>query len=131
MCAIDDDAQPVQPQPAREALLDELDIPTARVVEPLGTAQLGRGGPVRRPLFEALLDAPLQLIRQLIAVTAKQLDAIVAVGIVRGGDDDADIGAQAARQHRDRRGRQRSDQDDIHPHRDKAGGQRRLEHVTR
>ena len=47
MRAIDDDAQPVEPQPLREALLDEFDVAAAGVVEPLGAAELGRRGAAR------------------------------------------------------------------------------------
>ena len=129
--AIDDDAQTVEPQPARKALLDEFDVAAAGVVEPLDPAELGRNRAPARPAGEAGLDPLLDLVRQLVAVAAEQLDAVVAIGIVRGRDNDADIGAQAARQHRDRRGRQRPDQHHVHAHRDEAGGQRRLEHVAR
>ena len=44
MGAIDDDPQPIEPQPFREALLDEFDIAAAGVLEPLGAAELGRRG---------------------------------------------------------------------------------------
>ena len=52
-------------------------------------------------------------------------------GIVRGGDHDAEIGAQRARQHGDGRGRQRPDQHHIHAHRDETRGQRGLDHIAR
>ena len=44
MGAIDDDPQPVEPQPFREALLDELDIAAAGIFKPLGAAKLARRG---------------------------------------------------------------------------------------
>ena len=98
--------KPVEPQPARKALLDEFDIAAARVVEPLGAAELGRLGAPARSLVEAGLDLLLELVRQLVAVAAEQFDAVIAIRVVRGREDDAEIGAQAARQHRDRRCRQ-------------------------
>ena len=55
MRAIDDDPQAVEPQPLRKALLDELDVAAAGVVEPLGAAELGRRGAPARPLVEAPL----------------------------------------------------------------------------
>src|SRR5260370_36406719 len=70
--AIDDDAQPVEPQPLRKALLDEFDIAPASIVEPLGAAELGRRGPPRRAVFQACLDLQLQLIRQLVPVRPEQ-----------------------------------------------------------
>ena len=51
--AIDNDAQPVEPQPARKALLDEFDVAAARIFEPLDPAQLSRDGAPARPPFEA------------------------------------------------------------------------------
>ncbi len=62
MRAIDDDAQPVEPQPFRKALLDELDVAAGRVVEPLGAAELRREGAVRRPLAEGLFDPGFQIV---------------------------------------------------------------------
>ncbi len=128
--AIDDHAQPVEPQPFGKALLDELDIAAGRIVEPLGAAELGRAGAPLRPLAERGLDLTLELVGQLVAIRSEQLDPVIGKRVVRSGNDDADIGPQAACQHRDRRGRQRPDQDDIHSHRDEAGGQRRFQHVA-
>ncbi len=42
------------------------------------------------------LDLVLDLVVELVAVGAEELDAVVVIGIVRGGDDDAGVGAQAA-----------------------------------
>ena len=131
MRAIDDDPHAVEPQPFRKALLDELDIAAARIVEALRAAEFARQRAPPGSLVEDLLDLAFEFVGQLVPVAPEQLDAVVGIGVVRGRDHDADIGAQAARQHRDRRGRQRPDQDDVHPHRDEPGGQRRFEHVAR
>ena len=129
--AIDDNAQSIEPQPFGKALLDELDVAAGRIVEPLGAAELGRDSAPLWPLAERGFDLRLEFIGQLVAIRTEELDPVIGKRVVRGRDDDPDIGPQAARQHRDRRGRQRPDQDDIHSHRDKAGGQRRFEHVAR
>ena len=131
MRAIDDDPHAIEPQPFGKALLDKFDVAAGRVVEPLGATELGRGRPVRGAFSQALLDPRFELVGQLVPVAPEQLDPVIGKRVVRGGDDDADIGPEAARQHRDRRGRQWPDQHDVHPHRDKPGGQRRFEHVAR
>ena len=79
MGAIDDDAQAVEPQALGKALLDEFDVAAAGIVEPLGAAELGRGGAVRRALVETCLDPALELVGQLVAVAAEQLDAVIGV----------------------------------------------------
>src|SRR5215469_540964 len=60
--AIDDNTQPVQAQPAREALFDELDVTPAGVFEPLDTPQLGGTGAAPRPLIETGFDLLLELV---------------------------------------------------------------------
>ena len=130
VCAIDDDAQPVQPQSAGKALFDEFDIAAARIVEPLHAPELRRARPPARSFVEAGFDLLLEFVRQLVPVAAEQFDAVIPIRVVRGRKNDAEIGPQAARQHGDRRGRERADQHDVHAHRDKAGGQRGFEHVT-
>jgi hypothetical protein len=66
----------------------------------------------------------LDLVGQLVAVRAEQLDAVVVERIVRGGDHDAEIGAHRARQHGDRRRRHRAEQQHVHADRGEAGDQR-------
>jgi len=101
--AIDDNAQAVEPQPLRKALLDELDVAAGRIVEPLGAAELEWAGAPLWPLAERGLDLSLEFVGQLVAIRPEQLDPVIGERVVRGRDDDADIGPQAARQHRDRR----------------------------
>ena len=64
------------------------------------------------------------LVGELVAVRPEQLDAVVVIGIVRGRDHHADIGAQRARQHGDRRRRDRPEQEHIH-----AGGAEARHHA--
>src|SRR5207248_4582419 len=99
--AIDDNAQPIQPPPAGEALLDEFDITAPGILEPFDSPELGRACPPARPLLEAGFDLLLEFVRQLIAVAAEQFDAVIPIGVVRSRENDAEIGTQAARQHRD------------------------------
>ena len=77
-----------------------------------------------------LLDAPLDGVVQLVAVGAEKLDAIVVVRIVRGGDDDAGIGAQAASDVGNAGRWQRADEENIDAHRQDAGGDGVLQHVA-
>ena len=56
MRAVDDDPQPIQPQPFREALLHELDIAAAGILEPLGATELARRGAAEPPFAERFLD---------------------------------------------------------------------------
>ena len=72
----------------------------------------------------------LDLVGQLVAVRSEQLDAVVVVGIVRGRDHDADIGAQRTRQHGDGRRRDRPEQEHIHAGRAEAGHHGVLDHVA-
>ena len=60
----------------------------------------------------------------------EELDAVVVVRIVRGGDHDAAIGAQRARQVRDGRRRHRAHQLHVDAGGDQPGFQRGLEHVV-
>ena len=95
--AIDHDLEPVEAQPARKAVLDEFDIAAAGIVEPLGAAELLRPARAREQVSADLrLDGGLDLVRQLVAVRAEELDAVVLERIVRGRDHDAEIGAQAS-----------------------------------
>ena len=48
------------------------------------------------PLKTRFSICVLDLVVELVAVGAEELDAVVVVGIVGGGDDDAGVGAQAA-----------------------------------
>jgi hypothetical protein len=131
MGAVDHHLEPVEPEAFGEAAFDEFDVAAAGVVEPLGAAERVRRHAMRRRPVELALDRRLDLVGELVPVGAEQLDAVILERIVRGRDHDAEIGAQAARQHGDGRRRQRPDQHDIHAHGDEARGQRRLDHIAR
>ena len=72
----------------------------------------------------------LDVVGELEAVGAEQLDAVVVERIVRGRDHHAEIGAHGAREHADRRRRDRAGEQDVHADRGEAGDQRGLDHVA-
>ena len=76
------------------------------------------------------LDLALGLVGELVAVGVEQLDAVVGVGIVGGRDHDAEVGAQRAGQHGDRRRRHRPQQEHVHADGGEARHQRRFDHVA-
>ncbi len=130
--AIDDDAQTVEAQVLRQRALGELDIALLRALNARGAADaFGRGEQVGGVGVDQLLDAPLGVVGQLVAVGIEQLDAVVVGRIVRGGDHHAEIGAQRARQHGDGGRRHRAEQEHVHADGGEARHQRRLEHVAR
>ena len=76
------------------------------------------------------LDLALDVVGQLEAVRPEQLDAVVLVGIVRGRDHDAEVGAHRAGQHGDGRRRHRAEQQHVHADRREAGLQGVFDHVA-
>ena len=77
------------------------------------------------------LDLALDVVRELEAVRAEELDAVVLERVVRGRDHHAEIGPHRARQHGDGRRRHRAEQEHVHADRGEAGLQRRFDHVAR
>ena len=101
-----------------------------RIVDTAGAADLGAGGE-RLRLTQHRLDGQLVLVRQLEAIGAEQLDAVVLIGVVAGRDHHADVCAQFAGQQGNRRSRHRPQQDHIHAHAGKTGNQGVFQHVAR
>ena len=62
MGAIDHNPEAVEPQPLREALLDELNRPAADVVEPFRAAKLGRRRAASRDVFDDVLNLRFELV---------------------------------------------------------------------
>lgn len=130
MAAIDDDLHAVETGVA-QAMLDELDITTAGVVDAVGLADLVTGHAVGLHVVEDFLfHERFQVVREFEAVRAEDLQAIVFVRIMRSGQHDAGAAAHGLGQMRDRRRRHRSDQEDVHPTRDQSAGQGGLEHIA-
>ena len=131
MGAIDHDAHAVEPRIARKSALGEFDIARLAVVNALGAADLAVGGEAG---FQAAIHQAFNFhfdgVGQFLAVGTEKLDAIVVIGIVRGGDHHAQIGAQAARQHGDGGGGQRAELEHIHAHGGEARDQGAFDHVA-
>ncbi len=85
----------------------------------------------RQVLLHQVLDVGLDLVAELVAVWAEQFDAVVVVGVVRGRDHDAEVGAQRTRQHGHGRRRHRAEEVDVHPYRGEAGRERILDQIAR
>ena len=130
--AIDHDAQPVETERARQRALGEFDVAVVHAVDALGAAEIGALGELLGQVgIDQRLDLVLDLVGELVAVGPEQLDAVVVVGIVRGRDHHAEIGAHRAGEHGDRRRRHRAGQQHVHADRGEAGDQRGLDHVAR
>ena len=129
--AIDDDLEAVEAQAAWEGRLGRFDVAAGGVGQARGAAEiLGGGESVGDAVSHQGLDLGLLLVGQLEAAGTEELDAVVFEGIVRGGDHDAEVGAQAARQHRDGGGGHRAHLRDVHAGGQEAGNQGVLDHVA-
>ena len=112
--------------------LGELDIAVADTVDALGAAEIGGAGEVLGEIgIDQRLDLGFLRIGELLAVRAEELDAVILVGIVRGGDHDAEVAAHGARQHGDAGRRDRAGDEHVHADRHEAGHQRILDHIAR
>ena len=99
------------------------DVAAQRIINAHGTPDVFGGG---ANFFhfageDEAFNFSFNLVVELVAVGAEKFDAVVRVRIVRGGDDDAGVRAQTARDVGDARRRQRSDKKNIHAHRKDAG----------
>jgi hypothetical protein len=114
--AVHDHAQPAERKVARQGALGEFDIAILHAVDAFGAAEVG---PFRQPLeklgIDQRFDLMLDLVGQLEAVRAEELDAVVVERIVRGRDHHAEIAAHGARQHRHGGCRHRAKQEHVHP----------------
>ena len=130
--AVHHDAHAVEGQALGERSLCELDVTAQRVVNADGFADLRGGGADALDVAaeDEAFDPRLDGFGQLEAVRAEELDAVIIVGIVRGGDDDAGVRAQRARGVSDARGGQRADEEHVHAHAEDAGAEGVLEHVA-
>ena len=84
----------------------------------------------RRRLVQARLDLGLGLVGELEAVGGEELDAVVAVGVVRGRDHGREVEAVAMQQQRRRRRGQHAAEQDVAARGGDAGGQGGLEHLA-
>ena len=70
------------------------------------------------------------LVGQLEAVGAEQFDAVIVIGVVRGGNHHPEIGAHGAREHGHGGSRHRAGLEHVHADRGEAGHQRGFDHVA-
>src|SRR5262245_3082561 len=129
--AIDHRPDTVEADVLRQRPLGEFDVALARAVDAGGAADLLRlGEQVGAVAFHQDLDRLLVLVGELVAVGTEQLDAVVAVRVVRGGDHHAKIGTQRPGQHGDGRRRHRTELEYVHAHRSEARDERGLDHIA-
>ena len=100
----------------------------ARVPVPAASAALAPPPPPARP--QRALDLELVLVGELEAVGAEELDAVVLVGVVRGGDHGGEVEAVARDQQRRGRRRQHAAEQRVSPGRADAGRERGLQHLA-
>jgi len=102
-----------------------------RATQVADAADLGKlsEGRCRRPV-ELLLDRELGLVGELVAIAGEELDAVVAIGVVRGGQHRCEVEAIASDQQRSGRRRKHAAQQRVAACRADARGDRRLEHLA-
>ena len=129
--AIDHHAQAVEAEIARQRALGEFDVAVMDAVDAAGAAEAGALRQLLVERFvEQLLDLLLDVVGQLEALRAEQLDAVVLEQIVRGRNHHAEIGAHRLGQHRHRRRRHRAEQQHVHADRGEAGHHGVFDHVA-
>ena len=129
--AVDHDAEAVEIHGAGQCALGEFNVAGVDALDALGAAEGGGGGEtVIQIAVNEGFDFVLGLVGELEAIGIEQLDAIILIGVVGGGNHDAEIGAHGARQHGDGGCRHRAEQQHIHADRGEAGDKGRLDHVA-
>jgi len=103
------------------------------VADALGLAHTpGRGEEIVELLVEdQVLDVLFLLVGQLEAVAAEDLEPVVLVGVVGGGNHDARIGAHALGDEGNPGGGQHADEVGMAPHGGDPGLEGALQHVSR
>ena len=128
--AIDHHPQAFEREIARQRALGKFDVAVVDAVDPLGAAEFAAFGEAFVDVgVDQLFDAVLDLVRELVAVGPKKLDAVVVERVMRRRNHDAEVGAHRTGQHRNSRRRHRSEQQHVHADRGEAGHQRGLDHV--
>jgi len=130
---IHDDFHSFHRQIAGKSILQKVDIPAVNVVNAGSLAHIFR---FRQQFIEFIpenhgFDFVLLLIGQLEAIGIEDFQAVVLIGIVRCGNDDAGVGPHALSDKSDAGGWQDADQIRITAHGSNAGFQRALQHIAR
>ena len=109
MSAIDDDLHAVEMR-ITQALLHELNVTSAGVVDTVGLADLVSGHAVRLHVIkDFLFDERFQVVRKLETIRPEDLQAVVFIRIMRSCEHDARTAAHRLGQMRHCRGRHRTD----------------------
>ena len=128
---IDHHAHAVEGARLGERVLEELHVAAFPVVDANSLANVWfgswRGG---LGVAHAALDVCLHVVGQLETVGSEYLDAVVLIGIVRGTDHHARVGAHAGRDEGDGRRGHGSDQHDVSTRRHDSRLQRAFQHVA-
>ncbi len=111
----------------REGGLEGAQVVLETAVQLAHVARLG-GGDIS---IQQRLDPRLGLVVELCALGREELDAVVAVGVVRGGHDGRQVEAEPLDEDRCCGGRQHSAQQRVATRGCDPGGQRRLQHRAR
>ena len=129
--AVDHDPHAVQGRLRGEGVLQELDVAARRRPRCAWPCRCSDGPLVVAVGLHQALDLGLDLVGQLEPVAGEELDAVVLVGVVRGADDHAGVGAHRRGDERDARRGQRPHQQHVGARRDDARLERALQHVAR
>ncbi|MFM1941937.1 MAG: hypothetical protein RI897_919 [Verrucomicrobiota bacterium] len=131
--AIDDDAHTVESHSAGEGTLGELDIAAECVIDPHGLADFGGCGADAFDIAaeDEVFDFAFDIVIELKAVWPEELDAVIGVGVMGSGDDDAGVGAEGAGHVGDSGGGEGADEEDVDTHGEDSGGEGIFEEVTR
>jgi len=131
MRRIDDNAQAIKVGVAWVSPLGKFNIACARVFNSrCPTYFIGTGHRNGIRAFHHAFDLELLFIGKLVAVGSENFDAVVIIRVVRSRDHDTEIGPHRTRQHGNGRRWNRTEQEHVHARRQKAGGQRLLDHVA-
>ena len=128
--AIDHDMQAVEPDIFGQRSLDRVDIAATRIFHTPRAPDIGRIGQIDIATGQQGFDRLLVPVGKFEAVRAEQLDTIVFIRIVAGGNHDAEIRAHGRGQHGHRRRRDGAELDHVHSHAGKSRDQRIFHHIT-
>jgi len=129
MRAIDHDLHAAQVKIIREGRFAKFDVATGGVFDAADLAQFARGD-ARLGFVDGGFDGEFNVIVELLAIRAKELDAVVVVRVVRSRNDDAGGQTQRARQVSHTRRRQRASQINIDAGGGEPGHERGFEHIA-
>src|SRR5947207_10607564 len=129
MSAIHHDPQTFQGQAPWDGSFGIFDVAAEGIVDTNGFADFAGGwaNSFNGAAENQFSNAPFDVVVQLVAICAEELDAIIVVWIVRSGDYDAGIGPKAARGVSNPGGGQRSNKKDVDAHGENARGNGILE----